>query len=118
MNDFGRAATLGGVVAAAGAALAYATTMFGTPSTDVAVGFLVAGALLLAGYAVGARSTVLGAAWAIPVVAAVLVLIEPTTAALRQVSQLLVGLGIATAVAWPVISHGYTVANRFGERFW
>lgn len=118
MNDFGQAATLGGVVAAAGAALAYATTVFGSPGTDVAVGFLVAGALLLIGYAAGARNTVLGAAWAIPVVAAVLILIEPTTAGLQQVSVLLGGLGVATAIAWPVIGRGYTIANRFGERFW
>lgn len=118
MNDFGRAATLGGVVAAAGAGLAYLIAVFGTPGTDVAVGFLVAGALLLTGYAAGNRSPLLGAVWAVPVVAAVLILIESTPAGLQQVSVLLGGLGVATALAWPVIGRGYAIANRFGERFW
>lgn len=118
MNDFGRAATIGGVVTTAAAGLVLATIEFGDPATQTAVGFLGAGALLLGAFLFGRRTTVLGAGWAVPAIAGVVILVEPRPTALRTLAALLGMLGVATAIAWPIISRGHALANRFGERAW
>ena len=118
MTTYWRVAALGGRVTATGAALAYATTFTGPPTTETGVGFLVAAALVLLGYVFGTRHVVLAVGWGTPATAGVLVLVEPTTEGLREVSLLVALLGLGTAVAWPAVNRGLAVANEFGERFW
>lgn len=118
MATYWRVAALGGLVTAAGAALAYAATFTGPPTTDTALGFLAAASLVLVGYVFGTRHPLLGAGWAVPAVAGLLVIVEPSINPLRELSVLLVLFGLGTAVAWPTVNRGLAAANEFGDRFW
>ena len=117
MSNYQRQAIRGSVVTLLAAALAYAAAYVAPPGQDVAAALAIGAVVLFAAYYLFDRPTTIAGAWAVPAVAAILVVFSESTRDLRMAALALAALSVVGFVTYPLTARAAEFGERAGEKF-
>ena len=116
MSDYQRQAIRGSVATLLAAALSYAASFVAPPGQNATAAFAIGAVVLFAAYYLFDRPAPLAGRWAVPAVAAALVVFSENTHDLRMASLVLAALSVVGLVTYPVTARAAEWGERVGEK--